>query len=148
MSDFFNALLFLALVMAGAALIWAILVAPHAMRLRAAGNRRSYRDAAEAHRLIGQAESKMLVGEADAAEPLYLRALDLAQGVAPLLVSEANFGLARICERRGDLKQAAQFLSAALSAAPGWRDEKPAFEQFLDREHKRLLAELGKDSRN
>jgi len=109
------------------------------------GPRRSRRrDAEEASRLITQAEIKLQQGEVDAAFSLFLRALPLADGVAPLLFSEAYYGLARCAEKQGDLQYAAQSIRFALAYAPQWRYDKPAYEELLNSELRRVLDQIGK----
>ncbi len=108
-----------------------------------ASNRGSRRNQEEADRLIGQAEMQVQTGQLDSAELLYNRAVSLAIG-APLLMSEAHYGLFRVCERRRDWQGAIQQIDRALAFAPEWRDYKPNFEHLLDREKARVLAESGK----
>lgn len=104
----------------------------------------SRRNREEADRLIGQAEMQVQTGQLDSAESNYSRATVLAAG-DPLLLSEAHYGLCRVCERRGDLKGAARQVDAALAYAPQWRQYKPNFESLLTREKARILGAIGKN---
>jgi hypothetical protein len=134
MDALFQGPLFILAVIAGAAFLFFVITAP------ARGNSQNRRRAGDADVFIAQAESKLLIGEIDAAESLYLRALPLADGVAPLLFSEAYYGLARCAERRRDMPHAAQCVRFALAYAPQWNMEKPAFEQLLKGELERYVA--------
>jgi hypothetical protein len=141
MDALIQAPLFLLAVLAGTALLFWIITAP------ARGNSQTLRrKAQEANSLIAQGEGKLLVGDYAAAESLFFRALPLADGSDALLFSEAYFGVARCAERRGDLQYAAQSIRFALAYAPEWRSDKPNYEQFLNRELRRVLDAIGKAS--
>ncbi len=99
-------------------------------------NRRS-RDQHKADRHINEAEYLMMTGQFDSAAALYNQAVALAVG-APLLMSEAHFGLFRVCKHRRDWQGAALQIDLALSFSPEWRNYKPNFEDLLKRE-KELL---------
>ncbi|MDZ4838300.1 MAG: hypothetical protein SGJ27_31335 [Candidatus Melainabacteria bacterium] len=105
------------------------------------GNRGSRRNQEEADRLIGQAEMQVQTGQLDSASALYSRATTLAVG-APLLMSEAHYGLFRVAARRRDLQGAVRQIDAALSFAPEWREYKPNFERLLESEKQRVISEL------
>jgi len=105
------------------------------------GGSRRNQDKADA--LIGRAESQIMLGQLDAAESSFSQATMLAAG-DPLLLSEAHYGLCRVCERRGDLKGAVRQVEASLSYAPQWREFKPNYERLLESEKRRLLDLLSK----
>lgn len=123
----------------------AILILPSILRGGSSSsghNRGSRRNQEEADRLIGQAEMQVQTGQLDSAASLYSRATMLAVG-DPLLMSEAHYGLFRVAERRRDLQGAVRQIDAALAYAPEWRQFKPNFENLLQREKDRVVAELG-----
>lgn len=91
----------------------------------------------KADRLISEAQVQMLTGQIDSAAALYKQSVELAVG-APLLLSEAHFGLFRVCKRRSDWEGAARQIELALSFSPKWREFKPSFEDLLVQEKERL----------
>jgi tetratricopeptide (TPR) repeat protein len=103
----------------------------------------SRRNQERADALIGQAESHIMLGKLAEAEANYSQATVLAAG-DPLLLSEAHYGLCRVCEKRKDWAGALRQIDASLSYAPEWRDWKPNFESLLKREKERLLEESSK----
>ncbi len=96
-------------------------------------NRGSRRKHQEADRLIGEAEVKMMSRQTDSAADLYNRAAKLAVG-APILMSEAHYGLFRVCKHRRDRVGAVRQINLAISFSPKWREFKPDFESLLQRE--------------
>ncbi len=96
-------------------------------------NRGSCRKHQEATRLIGEAEVKMMNRQTDSAADLYNRAAKLAVG-APILMSEAHYGLFRVCKHRRDRVGAVRQINLAISFSPKWRESKPDFASLLQRE--------------
>lgn len=126
------------IIIALAAVIFALYTMQHGQR--GAGSRRNQQKADD---LIMRAEGYIMTGQLDAAESAYNQATFLAAG-DPLLLSEAHYGLARVCERKADVQAAVRQVEAALSYAPQWREYKPNFEQLLLREKQRWLGEISK----
>lgn len=112
-----------------------------ASRSSGGGSRRNQQRADE---LISAAESHIMLGRLGEAEAAFRQAAMLAAG-DPLLISEAHYGLCRVCERRGDMKGAAHQIDLALKFAPQWRDYKPNFESLLKREQERIKGERGSE---
>lgn len=136
MQDLLTMFFLLFAVVGGTYLLFFVLTSPH----RAQDRRR----VEKADALLKQAESKMLTGDLDAAFSLFLEVLPLVDGVEPFLFSEAYYGLARVSEKKGDLKYAAQCINFALAYVEEWRHEKPNFEKLLRNEQRRVLDEIGK----
>ncbi len=131
-------------VIAIVALVVLVFVLPTLLHGRSSGpSSGSRRNQERADQLIGQAESAMMRGQLGEAESCFSQATTLANG-APLLLSEAHYGLCRVCERKGDLQGAARQVDAALSYAPQWREYKPNYDTLLQSEKRRILDEIAK----
>lgn len=107
--------------------------------------RGSRRNQERADALIAQSNSHLLLGKLIEAEAGFREAYRLAVG-APLLMSEACWGLSEVYRKRGDYKSALEQIDMALSFAPEWRDYKPNYESYLKRDRDEIAAKLNGDS--
>ncbi|MDZ4836193.1 MAG: hypothetical protein SGJ27_20640 [Candidatus Melainabacteria bacterium] len=101
----------------------------------------SMRNQKLADQLITRAESALLCGKNADAKAAFERAALLGKENA-LLMSEAYFGLCRICQRDGDLNGAVQQIDKALHYAPKWREYKRNFEGLLMGEKDRIINKI------
>jgi hypothetical protein len=112
----------------------------------AAGSPRgSRRNQERADALIAESNSLLLRGKIMEAEAGFRQAYSLAVG-APLLMSEACWGLSETCKARGDWHAALRQIDAALSFAPEWREYKPNYEAYLKRDRDEIMAKLNGES--
>ncbi|MBX3152113.1 hypothetical protein KF728_18285 [Candidatus Obscuribacterales bacterium] len=107
--------------------------------------RGSRRNQERADARIAESNSLLMRGKLIEAEAGFREAFQLAVG-APLLMSEACWGLSEVCKKRGDWKSALQHIDTALSFAPEWRDYKPNYESYLKRDREEIAAKLKGDS--
>lgn len=99
------------------------------------------RNQERADALIAQSNSHLLLGKLVEAEAGFREAYGLAIG-APLLMSEACWGLSEVYRKRGDYKSALEWIDMALSFAPEWREYKPNYESYLKRDRDEIQAKL------
>lgn len=94
---------------------------------------------------LGKGESALLRGELGEAAGHFQRAYySSKQGYAPIFRAEACYGLARVCERQGDLEGAARYLNEALSHEPDFKGTHPNYAGLLRRHLAEVEEKLGK----
>lgn len=100
----------------------------------------------QADRLIGEAESKRLLGQNDAeAQALLTTALRLAQESGdPLLAAEACYGLGDIHMKRREFDAAVGMFELSLREQEELKQYKPNFVQLLNRRLEEARKAAGK----